>query len=83
MLFKWSCVVSPSKALAIQWCAESWENISKTNIVNGCKKCFMNPGVPDTEVENYRGQNLDDIDWAAENLKIWWHKLNWIISFEI
>ena len=30
----------------------------------------MNPGVPDTEVENYRGQNLDDIDWAAENLKI-------------
>ena len=62
--------VSPSKALAIQWCAESWQNISKSNIVNGCRKCYMNPGVPNTEAENYRGQNLDDINWAAENLKI-------------
>ena len=44
--------------------------ITESNIVNGCKKCYMNPNVADDEAEVYRGKDLDAINWKQENIKI-------------
>ena len=47
--------IAPSKAITIQWCAESWEEITLENLRKGCKKVFMDPSDLDEEMSKYDG----------------------------
>ena len=58
--------IAPTKAMTIQWCAESWDEISKEHVINGCRKCYMDPKDLDEEMEQYDGVDLDTIEYKPE-----------------
>ena len=35
--------IAPSKAMNIQWCTKSWDQVTLGNLQKGCKKVFMDP----------------------------------------
>ena len=45
--------IDPSKAVAIQWCAAAWDEITLGNLKNGCRKCYMDPADLDEEMAKY------------------------------
>ena len=50
--------IAPSKAVAITWCGEAWDEITLDNLKNGCKKCYMDPSNFDEDMAKYDG--VDD-----------------------
>ena len=50
--------IAPSKAVAITWCGEAWDEITLDNLKNGCKKCYMDPSDFDEDMAKYDG--VDD-----------------------
>ena len=41
------------KADAIGWANAGWDNISSEHVINGCKKCYMDPNNLDEEMAVY------------------------------
>ena len=41
---------APTKADAITWANAAWDSISSDHVINGCKKCYMDPNDLDEEM---------------------------------
>ena len=44
---------APTKADAIKWANAAWDKITPEHIINGCKKCYMDPNDLDEEMAVY------------------------------
>ena len=42
-----------TKADAIKWANAAWDSISSDHVINGCKKCYMDPNDLDEEMAVY------------------------------
>ena len=47
---------APTKADAIKWANATWDKISSEHVINGCKKCYMDPSDLDEEMAVYDDQ---------------------------
>ncbi len=44
---------APTKANAIKWSNAAWDSISSEHVINGCKKCYMDPSDLDEAMAVY------------------------------
>ena len=57
--------IAPSKALTMEWCKAAWDGITKETIVNGARRCFMDPADLDEGVAQYDGVDIEAMPDSA------------------